>query len=78
MAQWFAPKRYGYGCGLPTCWQGWLVLGVYAALILGSSYWLADKPLPLLSIVIPATLLFVIICARTSGGSWRWRWGDDD
>ena len=21
--QWFAPKKYGYGAGLPISWQGW-------------------------------------------------------
>ena len=24
--EWFAPKRYGYGSGLPISWQGWAVL----------------------------------------------------
>ena len=23
--EWFAPKTYGYGAGLPVSWQGWLV-----------------------------------------------------
>ena len=23
--EWFAPKRYGYGAGLPISWQGWAV-----------------------------------------------------
>src|SRR6266702_3273794 len=25
---WFPAKRYGYGWGIPTTWQGWLVLAV--------------------------------------------------
>ncbi|QGZ64304.1 hypothetical protein [Paraburkholderia acidisoli] len=28
---WFPAKRYGWGWGLPTHWQGWLVLAVYVA-----------------------------------------------
>ena len=25
---WFAPKRFGYGAGLPIAWQGWaLIIG---------------------------------------------------
>ena len=24
--EWFAPKRYGYGAGLPIAWQGWAVI----------------------------------------------------
>ena len=23
---WFAPKRYGFGAGLPIAWQGWALL----------------------------------------------------
>ena len=33
--EWFAPKRYGYGSGLPISWQGWvLTLGFVALAIL--------------------------------------------
>ena len=28
---WFAPKRYGYGAGLPLTWQGWVLCLVYCA-----------------------------------------------
>jgi hypothetical protein len=30
---WFPAKRYGWGWGLPKTWQGWLVYGVYFALL---------------------------------------------
>lgn len=30
---WFVSKRYGYGAGIPICWQGWLSVGVLAAAI---------------------------------------------
>jgi len=32
---WFPAKRYGWGWGMPSTWQGWVVLLVYAVLILG-------------------------------------------
>ena len=32
---WFPAKRYGWGWGTPTTWQGWAVFLVYAALVLG-------------------------------------------
>ena len=31
--EWFAPKRYGLGAGLPIAWQGWAVLAVFIAII---------------------------------------------
>ena len=33
---WFAAKTFGWGWTLPVAWQGWLVVVVYAALIIGS------------------------------------------
>ena len=76
--EWFAPKRYGYGAGLPIAWQGWAVLGLYSAVI-GLTVWLlAPWPLAIFVIVVPATVMMVLITARTTRGGWRWRWGDRD
>jgi len=30
---WFPAKRYGWGWGPPSTWQGWVVLGVYVGLL---------------------------------------------
>ena len=30
---WFAPKRFGYGAGLPIAWQGWALLAGYIAAV---------------------------------------------
>jgi hypothetical protein len=44
MADWFAPKRYGYGAGLPITWQGWAVTLAYVGVI-GLAVWrLLPKP----------------------------------
>ena len=77
MTEWFAPKRYGVGSSLPVAWQGWAVYGAFAALILGSVAFAGDRPLILLAIVIPASVLLLLVCAKTTRGGWRWRWGDD-
>lgn len=31
---WFRAKRYGWGWGLPLCWQGWAVLASHLAAII--------------------------------------------
>jgi hypothetical protein len=36
---WFPAKRYGWGWGLPCCWQGWVVLSVWIVLM-GLTAWL--------------------------------------
>ena len=74
--EWFAPKCYGYGAGLPIAWQGWALLGLYMAIV-GVTIWLLEhRPLAIAAILLPATLLLVLITARTTRGGWRWRWGD--
>ena len=76
--EWFAPKRYGYGAGLPIAWQGWALLGAYLA-VLGLAVWLlAAAPIAVLAVAISATFLLLLIAARTTRGGWRWRWGERD
>jgi hypothetical protein len=74
--QWFAPKRYGLGCGLPCSWQGWAILTGYMTIVVGSSITFEKKPAVILAIVLPLTALLLIITARTTRGGWRWRWGE--
>jgi hypothetical protein len=74
--EWFAPKRYGYGAGLPISWQGWALTLGYVALVIAISVTLKDRPLQLVAIVIPLTAVLIVICARTTRGGWRWRWGE--
>ncbi len=78
MADWFAPKRYGLGAGLPIAWQGWVLTGLYVAVMIGTTVLFAQKPLIILSIVLPLTAAFLVIAARTTRGGWRWRWGGDE
>ncbi len=35
---WFPAKKHGWGWGLPSVWQGWLVLIIYLGLIALSAY----------------------------------------
>ena len=76
--EWFAPKRYGYGAGLPISWQGWAILLVFLAYVIGCSMWLRADPFKMIATIVPAAVAFCTICARTTRGGWRWRWGEDD
>ncbi len=78
MADWFESKRYGLGAGLPIAWQGWVLTLAYVAAVLGTAFVFAQKPLIVLSIVLPLTVLFLLIAARTTRGGWRWRWGEKE
>ena len=74
--EWFFAKRFGYGSAMPCSWQGWLVMAVYVAVCIGSALAFAGQPVILLSIIIPATIIILVVAARTTKGGWRWRWGN--
>ena len=74
--EWFAPKRYGMGSGLPIAWQGWLVLALYLAVFGAAFLFLGENSAAFAAIVIIATAILLVVTARTTKGGWRWRWGD--
>ncbi|MFA6218741.1 MAG: hypothetical protein WC692_03070 [Erythrobacter sp.] len=79
---WFAPKRYGYGAGLPIARQGWALLSGYLILA-GLCALLVEWDAVIgggaaFVIFVPATIALVVISARKTRGGWRWRWGGDE
>lgn len=75
---WFPAKRYGWGWGLPTCWQGWLVLIGYFAL-LGATILAFGPQRHMAEFVVVVTLLSLALIGICwlKGEPPRWRWGDD-
>ena len=76
--EWFAPKRYGYGAGLPISWQGWAVLTGFLLFAFAVSVEFRSKPVVTIALMVPAVATFLVIVAKTTRGGWRWRWGEDD
>jgi hypothetical protein len=72
---WFAPKRYGYGAGLPIAWQGWALLAAYGLALLAAILIAERNQRACLAIIAAATALLLLITARKTEGGWRWRWG---
>lgn len=74
---WFPAKRYGWGWGVPSCWQGWVVLIGY--LVLSFAGLLLLRPptqvLPYALYQAALTSAFITICWK-KGEPPRWRWGD--
>lgn len=79
---WFAPKRFGYGAGLPLRWQGWALLASYLCVLAGvvaldrsgSDMGRAAG----FALFIAATAVLVTVSARRTRGGWKWRWGGQD
>ncbi len=75
---WFRAKRYGWGWGLPLCWQGWVAYGAYAVLLGLAVFWFRfhHHPAAFVSLVLLLTLALLGVC-WTMGEPPRWRWGKD-
>jgi len=76
---WFPAKRYGWGWGPPSAWQGWVVLVAYLALVLGGIPLIqATKgTLVYIAYVLALTVALVTVCWFT-GEPPRWHWGGRD
>jgi len=79
---WFAPKSYGYGAGLPIAWQGWVLLAAFILLftglaLLASTGAFAEAAVAIVLMTF-GTIVFATIANKRTRGGWRWRWGSDD
>ena len=74
---WFPAKRYGWGWGLPVAWQGWVVLGLYLALVfVGISYFEARHSVTGLPIFLAClTVMLIVVVALKGERPLGWRWG---
>lgn len=76
---WFAPKRFGYGSGLPTAWQGWAATFVFMAAIIGCGLLMETGQVILGAFfLIPVTAAYLALAKRHTPGGWRWRMGGKD
>ena len=76
--EWFAPKRYGIGASWPISWQGWAITAAFISLVGFASLLLRHSRIGFISVLAMLLVSFAVICARTTRGGWRWRWGKDD
>lgn len=79
---WFAPKKFGYGSGLPTAWQGWAVtLGYVATVMVAGLMWESGDEVYTVAgaaIFLVATIAFMLVAKATTPGGWKWRPSKDD
>ncbi|HEX7851239.1 MAG TPA: hypothetical protein VF485_16030 [Sphingomonas sp.] len=72
---WFAPKKFGYGTGLPIAWQGWALISGYIVILVASGLFLAQHHNKLfILIAVIGALAVKVIAARHTRGGWKWRW----
>ncbi len=76
---WFPAKRYGWGWGMPSCWQGWCVLAAYVVGIALLAFLYppaSDDSQVFFAGLIGLSVVLVAVC-WFKGEPPRWRWGDD-
>ena len=73
---WFPAKRYGWGWGPPNCWQGWLVILAFIALLVCGAFVLRPDKHPVLFIgyTVSLSIILSVIC-YFKGEKPGWRWG---
>jgi hypothetical protein len=75
---WFPAKRYGWGWGPPTQWQGWAVLFIWFMVIAVAAIRLMPgRPIAFLSFNLLMVVLLLLIC-YVKGEPPRWRWGNSE
>ena len=75
---WFPAKRYGWGWGPPSRWQGWVFLIAWLAVLVGGSQWLMPRHAALYALFIVGMIAIMLVVCFAKGESPRWRWGDRD
>ena len=73
---WFPAKTYGWGWGIPTVWQGWVVLIAYLAGIVAAAVFLQpnERPIDFFAMLAVLAVVLLITC-WLKGEPPKWRWG---
>ena len=64
MAEWFAPRRFGWGW-TPISWQGWAITLGFIVLALGVITQFKQRPGLEFAILAPATILLLLVSWQT-------------
>jgi hypothetical protein len=73
---WFPPKRYGWGWGLPSTWQGWVVFLGFIVLISGGAVVVPPNEHLAGFVGYCGALCAVLVgICYAKGEPPRWRWG---
>ena len=75
---WFPAKRYGWGWGPPSCWQGWLVLAIYFGLLgMDVLVFPPDRELHLFLVFVACLSALLVGICWVKGEPPRWRWDNE-
>jgi len=73
---WFSAKKYGWGWGFPSTWQGWVVYCVYFALLIAGLLVVppAKSKIGFFAYTVALSAVLCGVC-YAKGEPPKWRWG---
>lgn len=71
---WFPAKSYGWGWGIPSRWQGWVVFGGFLAAMFAGTPLVRIHPLAFVAYSLVLGGILTAIC-YWKGEKPGWRWG---
>lgn len=74
---WFPAKRYGWGWGPPSTWEGWVVLIAWVAAVSAGAVFSRSHPALYVLFAVGMVVILLAICFA-KGEPPRWRWGESD
>ena len=75
---WFPAKRYGWGWGLPSTWQGWVVFaGFVGLMVVGAVLFPPSRSLAVYLLYVAVLCALFVAVVWFKGEPPHWRWGDD-
>jgi hypothetical protein len=75
---WFPAKRYGWGWGLPSTWEGWVVLVAFVISLAASARRLLPQDPTKFGVVAAITSCVLIVICYVTGEPPSWRSGNDN
>ena len=75
---WFPAKRYGWGWGLPSRWQGRVFLIAWSGILVGGSQRLMPRHVTLYALFMVGMIAIMLIVCFAKGEPPRWRWAHRD
>jgi len=74
---WFPAKKYGWGWGPPSAWQGWVALLASLVVMARAAVTLLPYNPAKFGLVTAGTVVVLMIICYIKGEPPSWRWGDD-
>ena len=73
---WFPAKRYGWGWGPASTWQGWMVLATYFSLLVVTALLFPPNSDLRLFLALVSVFRCLLVAVCWVEGEPKWRWGE--